>query len=141
VLPKQKVAIFLANLNDNEDKPLASWKTYTVKAGERPETLAARYHISVAELNQANNIGGRRHMVTGQTILVPAGGELEPVLADVAAPAFVPVAARSVRGQPRGVARAPARKTASRVVAKAPPKKPVTAKPAVRKPIAHTASR
>jgi len=141
VLPKPKVAIFLANLNQNEDKPLASWKTHTVKAGERPETIAARHGISVAELNQVNNIGGRRHMATGQTILVPADGELQPVLAEVSAPAFVPVAARVVRGQQRAAARAPVRKAApgKRVTTRVP-YKPAT-KPTARKPIAHTASR
>jgi len=140
VLPKNKVAIFLANLNQNEDKPLASWKTYTVKAGERPETIAAKHNISVAELNQANSIGGRRRIVTGQTILVPAGGELQPVLSEVSAPALVAVAARaSVR---RAV---PVRKSApgNRVTTRVPAAKPAAvAKPSARsKPIAHTASR
>ena len=116
VLPKDKVAIFMANLNANEDKPLASWKTYTVKAGERPETIAKNHRISVAELNKANNIGGRRQITTGQTILVPAVGELQPVLAEVAAP--VAVAARRV------AARAPVRKAVpgTRVTTRIPAK-------------------
>jgi membrane-bound lytic murein transglycosylase D len=139
VLPKHKIAIFLANLNENEDKPLASWKTYIVKAGERAESIAKKHSISVAELNAANNMGGRRQITTGQTILVPAGGELHPVLADVAAP--LQVAARAPVRRP--VARAPARKAApgSRVTTTRVPVKPAAAKPAVRKPIAHTASR
>jgi membrane-bound lytic murein transglycosylase D len=140
VLPKSKVAMFMAKLNEHEGMPLATWKTYTVKAGERAETIAARHKISVAELNQANNIGGRRHIVTGQTILVPADGELQPVLADVAAP--VPVAARAVVRRP--VARVPARKVVpgSRITTTRVPLKPAAAKPAVRKkPVAQTASR
>jgi membrane-bound lytic murein transglycosylase D len=141
VLPKHKVAIFMANLNQNEDKPLASWKTYTVKAGDRPETIAAKHGISVAELNRANNIGGRRRITTGQTILVPASGELQPVLAEVSAPALAPVA-RSARGRQKVTARSSARKTApgNRAVARAPAK-PAASKPAARKPVAHTASR
>jgi membrane-bound lytic murein transglycosylase D len=140
VLPKHKVAIFMANLNEHEDKPLATWKTYTVKAGERAETIAARHKISVAELNQANSIGGRRHIATGQTILVPADGELQPVLADVAAP--VPVAARAPIRRP--VARIPARKVVpgGRITTTRVPLKPAAAKPALRKkPTAQTASR
>ena len=132
VLPRNKVATFMANLSENEDKPLATWKTYTVKAGDRPETIAAQHHISVAALNQANNIGGRRHIATGQTILVPSLGELQPDLAEVATvAAMMPVAARGP------VRRAPAAKavTARRVVTRLP------AKPTARKPIAHTASR
>ncbi len=132
VLPRNKVATFMANLSENEDKPLASWKTYTVKAGERPETIAAQHHISVAELNRANNIGGRRHIATGQTILVPSLGELQPELAEVATiAAMVPVAARAPAQKA-----APARRVVTRV-----PAKPAAAKPAARKPIARTASR
>ncbi len=139
VLPKNKLAIFLANLGENENKPLASWKTYTVKAGERAETLAARHNISVAELNKANNIGGRRLIATGQMILVPTDGEMQPVLADVAAQAaMLPVAARKTAV----VTRAPARKAAppSRVTTRMPAK-PAAKPPARAKPIAHTASR
>ncbi len=138
VLPKHKVAIFMANLNEHDDKPLASWKTYTVKAGERAETIAKKHNISVAELNSANNLGGRRHIVTGQTILVPSSGELQPVLAEVAAP--VQVAARAPVRRP--VARTPARKAVpgNRVTTTRVPPKPA-AKPAVGKPLAQTASR
>lgn len=136
VLPKHKVAVFMENFNENENKPLASWKTYTVKAGDRPETIAARHRISVAELNRANNIVGRRRIATGQTILVPSSGELQPELAEVTAPALVAVAAR------RAAARAPVRKAApaKRTTAHVPAK-PAARRPAERKPIAHTASR
>jgi membrane-bound lytic murein transglycosylase D len=141
VLPKHKVVIFLANLNENEDKPVASWKTYTVKAGDRPETIAVTHNISVAELNQANSIGGRRRIATGQTILVPALGELQPVLSEVTAPAFIPVAARAPAR--KTTARTPSGKAvpASRIATRVPPK-PAAAKPVVRKkPVAQTASR
>ncbi len=141
VLPISKVPTFMASLNENEDKPLASWKTYTVKAGERPETIAAQYRISVAELNQANNIGGRRRIVTGQTILVPSLGELQPELAEVSAiAAMLPVAssgpARRVALRTPAAKAAPGRRVVTRV-----PAKPAAAKPTARKPVARTASR
>jgi membrane-bound lytic murein transglycosylase D len=132
VLPKDKVAVFMANLAEHDDKPLASWKTYTVKAGERAEAIAKRHNVSVAELNKVNNIGGRRQITTGLTILVPST-DLQPELAEVAGP--VPVAARRV------VARAPARRAAvpgNRTVTRVPPK-PAVKQPA-RKPVAHTAA-
>ena len=138
VLPNHKVAAFMANINEHDDKPLASWKTYTVKAGERPETIAARYKISVAELNQANNIGGRRRMATGQTILVPSHGEMQPTLADVAAP--LQVAARAPVRRPVGRAQVRKAVPGSRLTTRAPAK-PAVAKSAVRKPITQTASR
>lgn len=141
LLPKHKVAVFMANLQQNQDKPVASLKTHTVRAGERPETIAAEYGISVAELNQVNNIGGRRRIATGQTILVPAGGELQPTLSEVSAPAFAPVAA--VRGPQHAVARGAAGRKAAppaRVVTRVP-QRPAAAKQPARKPIARTASR
>jgi len=141
VLPRHKVAMFMANLSEHDDKPLASWKTYTVKAGDRPETIAARHKISVAELNQANNIGGRRRITTGQNILVPANGEMQPELAEVAAP--IPVAARAPVRRPLARAPAATRKAApgGRLTATKVPPKPPASKPAVRKPVAQTASR
>jgi membrane-bound lytic murein transglycosylase D len=60
VLPRHKVAAFRANMNRHEHQPLVSMKTHTVRAGERPEAIAEQYGISVGELNQMNNIGGRR---------------------------------------------------------------------------------
>lgn len=141
VLPKQKVAAFMASLAEHDDKPLASWKTYKVKAGERAETIAKRHSITVAQLNQANNIGGRRQITTGQTILVPTNGELQPELAEVAAPVRVaarPPARRSVARAPTRKA-APAAATGSRTATRVPPKPP-TAKPPARKPVAQTAS-
>lgn len=80
VLPKHKVAVFMANMNQNEHKPLVSKKTHTVRAGERPETIAEHYGISVAELNEMNNIGPRRRITTGQTLIVPNRSDLQPVL-------------------------------------------------------------
>ncbi len=133
VLPVNKVASFMANIGEHDDKPLASWKTYTVKAGERAETIAKRHNISVAELNSANKIGDRRQIATGQTILVPSN-ELQPELADVAGPTTVAV---------RRTAAAPARKAApGNRAATRVPTKPAAAKPPVRKKaIAQTASR
>ena len=63
-------------------KPLVSMKTHNVRAGELPETIAAQYRMSVAELNNLNGIGGRRRITTGQTLMVPNRDDLQPVLAD-----------------------------------------------------------
>ena len=83
VLPKHKVAVFMANMEQNSDKPLVSMKTHSVRAGERAETIAALYGLSVAELNNLNGIGGRRRIATGQTLIVPNRNDLQPVLADI----------------------------------------------------------
>lgn len=83
VLPKSKVSLFMANMELHSDKPLVSMKTHSVRAGERPESIAAHYGISVAELNKLNGIGGRRRIATGQTLMVPNRTDLQPVLADI----------------------------------------------------------
>ena len=83
VLPKHKVPLFMASMEQYSDKPLVSMKTHSVRAGERPETIAALYGLSVAELNNLNGIGGRRRIATGQTLMVPNRNDLQPVLADI----------------------------------------------------------
>ncbi len=122
VLPKHKVPQFLAAMNQHADKPLVSMKTHVVRAGERPNTIAAQYNISVAELNNLNSIGGRRQIVTGQTLLVPNHDDLQPVLVEMPAPMTLMAAARPayaqarrpVVNQGRRVAAAPVQRTQGR---------------------------
>ena len=73
VLPADRVAIFRANL-ENHDQPLSSWKTYTLKAGEKLERVAAQHGIPLARLKQANGIGPRTKIRPGQQIVVPVKG-------------------------------------------------------------------
>lgn len=122
VLPKHKVPQFVAAMNQHADKPLVSMKTHVVRAGERPNTIAAQYNISVAELNSLNGIGGRRQIVTGQTLMVPNHDDLQPVLAEMPAPITLVAAARPVYAnarrpvvhQGRRVAAAPVQRTQGR---------------------------
>jgi membrane-bound lytic murein transglycosylase D len=73
VLPADHAGIFRANL-ENHDKPLSSWQTYTLKAGEKFERVAALHGIAVARLKQVNGIGPRSKIGPGQQILVPVKG-------------------------------------------------------------------
>jgi len=82
VLPRHKLAGFMAAMNQHQDKPLVSMKTHTVQAGELPQTIAEKYGISVAELNEMNGIGARRRITTGQTLNVPNLNDLQPALED-----------------------------------------------------------
>ena len=92
VLPKHNVAGFMAQMNQHAEKPLVAMKTHTVRAGELPQTIAEHYGITVAELNSLNNIGGRRHIATGQTLMVPNRNDLNPVLEDMPVPVTVALA-------------------------------------------------
>ena len=82
VLPMEKAAAFMAHMSQHETKPLVAMKTHTVRAGELPHTIAERYGLSVDELNSMNNIGPRRRIATGQTLMVP-NADLQPALDDM----------------------------------------------------------
>lgn len=84
VLPMNKVHAFLSNLEKN-NQPLVSWQAHTVKAGEKPEKIAAKHGISLAELRQINGINGYKKISTGQALLVPVMGNDEPYLPDLPA--------------------------------------------------------
>lgn len=73
VLPVDRVETFRENL-ENHDKPLSSWRTYTLKAGERLDHVARRHGIPLARLKKVNGIGPRSKIRTGQQILVPVKG-------------------------------------------------------------------
>lgn len=125
VLPRNKVAVFNANL-ENHDKPLVSWQAHTVKPGEKPEKIAAKYGMSVAELNQVNGIGGKNKMRTGQPLLVQATAGTTPNLPDLpATPVSLPKAYKAARSKNAKVAAKPgAKPVAKSAVAKRAPAKP-----------------
>ena len=85
VLPIEKIAVFQRNL-DAHDKPLATWQAYTVKRSDKPEQLAAKHGMTLAQLMEVNGITGRKKLIPGQTILVPHKGTAEPYLPDLPAP-------------------------------------------------------
>ncbi len=74
VLPADKVQTFLRNLEQHEqqDKPLSSWLTHTLKKGEKLETVAGRYGIDATRLRQLNGITRRTKVGPGLTLLVPS---------------------------------------------------------------------
>lgn len=97
VLPRNRVAIFRANL-ENSDKPLVSWQAHTVKAGEKPEKIAASYGMSVNELKQVNNITASNKFRTGLPLLVPVKDGATPNLPDLpATPVSLPKAYKAAR--------------------------------------------
>lgn len=97
VLPKDKVDVFLANLNAH-DEPLVSWQVHTVKAGEHPAGIAAHYGMTLTELKHLNGLPYRKKIATGQPLLVPVRGNAEPDLPDLpAAPVSLPKALNAAR--------------------------------------------
>jgi len=139
VLPRNRVSVFHANL-ENHGKPLVTWQAHTLKAGEKPEKVAAKYGISVSELKEVNGIGSKTTLRPGQPLLVPVKEGTTPNLPDLpATPVTLPRAYKAARtthakgGKPAKthaakakVKRAPAKR--AKVAVKPPAKK---AKPPV----------
>jgi membrane-bound lytic murein transglycosylase D len=133
VLPIDKVALFKRNM-EAYDRPLVSWQAYTVKRSDKPEEIAAKHGMSLAELKEVNGVTGKKKIVPGQTILVPVkGGIAEPNLPDLPAPKvtlahYRPKKARcvQVRNGVRKVVSCPAGKKKSTVKTKAPAKRTTT---------------
>jgi membrane-bound lytic murein transglycosylase D len=84
VLPRNRVSAFMTNL-ENHDKPMVSWQAHTVKAGEKPEKIAASYGMSVTELKQVNNISASNKFRAGLPLLVPVKDGATPNLPDLPA--------------------------------------------------------
>jgi len=85
VLPIEKIAIFQSNL-EGHNRPLVTWQTYTVKRSDRPEQIAAKHGMTLAQLKEVNGITGKKQIAAGQTLLVPLKGTAEPHLPDLPAP-------------------------------------------------------
>ena len=96
VLPAEKLDVFQANL-ENHDKPLTSWQAYTLKKGEKLESVAARHGLTVARLKQVNGISAKMKIGAGHTLLVPGkGSETSPNLLAVNLPVVKPVFKKQV---------------------------------------------
>jgi membrane-bound lytic murein transglycosylase D len=121
VLPRDKVAVFNTNL-ENHDEPLVSWQAHTVRPGEKPEKIAAKYGMSVAELKQVNNINSRNRFRIGQPLLVPVKAGAEPNLPDLpATPVTLPQAYKAARSKNVKRSKAAARPVAKRAASKRKP--------------------
>ena len=133
VLPIDKIAVFQRNLAANE-RPLVSWQAYTMRRSDKPEQIAAKHGMTLAQLKEVNGVNGTKKIVAGQTLLVPLKGTAEPHLPDLPAPKvtlarYKPKKARCVQvstkaGKKQMQCRAPARKVqASKKTAPARPAK------------------
>ena len=79
VIPAEKLETFQNNLEEHKEqnKPLSAWQAYTLRPGEKLETVAPRFGMTVARLKEANGIKGKIALPPGFTLLVAGqdGGE------------------------------------------------------------------
>ncbi|GBG02666.1 hypothetical protein AZSI13_19930 [Azospira sp. I13] len=105
VLPAEKVERFRLNL-ENNDAPLSSWTSYTLKAGDKLDKVAARLGVSVAHLKTVNGLPPKAKIGPGTTLLIPARDGAEPAIAS----AFTPPTATPEPVAPRNDGRTAAAK-------------------------------
>lgn len=70
LLPVGTAETFKANL-EAYDKPLVSWQTYHAKRGERMDSIARKFGISLSQLRDINDLPSRNKMAMSRQILVP----------------------------------------------------------------------
>jgi len=70
LLPIDKAGIFSANLK-GYGQPLVSWQTYTLKKSESPDSVAAKFGITLAHLREINGINRHVAVRPGRSLLVP----------------------------------------------------------------------
>ncbi|MBC7945405.1 MAG: transglycosylase SLT domain-containing protein [Burkholderiales bacterium] len=70
LLPVDKAEAFSTNL-DNHKKPLASWRTYVARKGERLDKIAAKFGISTNQLREINGLSRRTTKASAGPLLVP----------------------------------------------------------------------
>lgn len=129
LLPADKVAVFLANLEQhaNEDKPLCLWTTYKMKKGEKLDAVAARNGIALPRLKQLNGITRRTKIKAGFTVLIPdsrAIGSSASLLASLPrTPAEPPRSASKRNGKTKGASGKSRKSTSGKYAVKVSPKK------------------
>ena len=71
-LPKDRVPQFKSNLNAHQEseKPLSRWGSYTVQPGEKPDRIAGKFNMSLAQLQEANGVSMKSLSKPGQPLLV-----------------------------------------------------------------------
>jgi membrane-bound lytic murein transglycosylase D len=73
LIPLAKADKFDYNLS-HWDKPLLSWQVYTPSADENVASVAERYGMSTAELQNVNKLGSR-NLTAGRPVLVALRGK------------------------------------------------------------------
>ena len=74
VLPAEKLDVFYDNLAKREAASLVSWKVYHPSSGEKFDTIARKFSVSVAELKKVNGVPARSGRVPN-VLVVPTRSE------------------------------------------------------------------
>jgi membrane-bound lytic murein transglycosylase D len=74
LVPVDKAELFHSNLENNA-QPLVTWQTYQLKQGEKLDTVAGKFGISLQRLQEVNGLTAGKRIQVGQMLLVPMEGD------------------------------------------------------------------
>jgi membrane-bound lytic murein transglycosylase D len=80
ILPRDKLPVYLANLAAYEGD-LTSWQKYPAKKGERIDTIAQTFNVSVSALRRANNLKRSARTLPEEMVLIIPGPTNEVTVA------------------------------------------------------------
>lgn len=72
VVPADRAGRFEARLAETL-RSGSAWRTHTVEPGEKLDTIAEQYGLTIAQLRQLNGLGAQGGVSAGQSLLVPDG--------------------------------------------------------------------
>lgn len=103
-VPKGAGPVLTAKLSAIPAAPEIREKTVTVRRGDTLSRFAARYRVSVAEIQKANRLGSRTTLRIGQRLVVPTRVAAESVpVSELAEAAETAELVLPVRGEVRGL--------------------------------------
>jgi membrane-bound lytic murein transglycosylase D len=70
-VPKGYASKFLASYDDIPSEQNTNWVKHRIRRGETVSSIARRYGVSIASIVQANNLGRRKKIYAGRTLMIP----------------------------------------------------------------------
>lgn len=102
-VPKGAGPVLSARLSSIPAAPEVYEQTVTVRKGDTLGRFAARYKVSVAEIQKANRLGTKTTLQVGQRLVVPTRVPPAPAAPTLAEAAETPVIAEQARGEVRAL--------------------------------------
>lgn len=70
-VPKGYDERFIAVHDEIPSEKTTNWVNHRIRRGETVSTIARRYGVSIASIVQANNLGRRKRIYAGKTLMIP----------------------------------------------------------------------
>lgn len=70
-VPNGHASEFMASYDKIPSEQNTNWVRHRIRRGETVSTIARRYGVSIASIVQANNLGRRKRIYAGKTLMIP----------------------------------------------------------------------